>query len=188
MFVSVSKAQDTGNTKPVIIEPGAGFDGLQVGVTMIEEVIARFGEEYAIITHGSYSQQFVYKRIGVSFYVCNADPQRQIFVIELAPPFRAKTGDGIELGNTTLAKIREKSGEPSDEFNNGLEYSGIHYYYDLNDEELDLTDKQKYERKVVKIDITEKSGLRQCDDFRRDPNHVPDYNEEFEEEPAPENK
>jgi hypothetical protein len=70
----------------------------------------------------------LYKNLGLSFYYCAADPNKEIFVIEMEAPARASTNKGILLGLSTIDDVLRVYGEP--EGGPGLEYEGIYFYAD----------------------------------------------------------
>ena len=89
-----------------------------------------------------------YYRLGVAFYICQSDPKKEIFVIEMKAPYKAKTSKGIIMGKSTLEDVEKKYGK----LKSGLEYRGISFYYN----------KVEGKNVISEIDVTEKRGIRQC--------------------------
>ena len=137
-----------GQTKLNVIKEGAGIEGIKVGKSTSKDVIKRFGKVYRWEINKKYSYQMTYDKIGLSFYMCQADKDEEIFLIEVKAPYKGKTDKGIVLGNSTKEETEKIYGKPKD----GFEYPGINFYYN------------KYGKRnvITEIDIMEKSGLRQC--------------------------
>lgn len=138
-------------TKPTYktINEGVGIEGIKVGKSTSADVIKKFGKVYRWEINKKYSYQMTYDRIGLSFYLCQADKKETVFLIEIKSPYKGKTSKGVILGQTTKEETEKLYGKPKD----GFEYPGINFYYN------------KYGKRNVisEIDILEKSGLRQCD-------------------------
>jgi hypothetical protein len=131
------------------IKEGKGMDGVNIGKSTMDDIVKKFGKDYKWIVNKKYSYQMNYEKLGLSFYMCQSDKKKQIFVIELRPPYRAKTSKGIILGKSTLEDVQKTYGK----LKSGLEYRGISFYYrKLNGRNL-----------VTSMDVTENSGIRQCD-------------------------
>jgi hypothetical protein len=150
--VSAQNLQQKGSQKTpprlnVILE-GVGIEGIVVGKSTMDDVIKKFGKDYNWITNKKYSYQMTYAKLGLSFYICQADRRKEIFVIEIKPPYRAKTSRNVILGQSTVADIEKIYGKLKE----GLEYRGISFYYRLVGKK----------RVVSSIDVTENSGIRQC--------------------------
>ena len=64
---------------------------------------------------------------GLSFYLCQADKQQEIFDIEMRAPFKVKTSKGIVLGESTLDDVQRIYGDMR---KTALRYRGIEFYYD----------------------------------------------------------
>jgi hypothetical protein len=136
------------NEKLSVISEGRGIEGIVVGKSTKKDVEKKFGTEYRWDKHKKYSYQMTYYRRGVSFYICQSDPQQKVFVIEIRAPYKAKTSKGIILGKSTVEDIQKKYGKSK----SGLEYRGINFYYN-----------RVGNKKIVSnIDIVENSGIRQC--------------------------
>lgn len=130
-----------------VAKEGVGIEGIIVGKSTMQDVIKKFGRDYKWIAHKKYSYQMAYPN-GLSFYICQSDKKREIFDIEIKPPYKAKTSRGIILGVSTVEDVYRIYGRSS----SGLEYRGVNFYYT-----------NRGGRKVITtIDIVENSGLRQC--------------------------
>ena len=131
-----------------VINEGVGIEGIVVGKSTMTDVEKKFGKDYDWITNKKYSYQMTYAKLGLSFYICQADKRKQVFVIEIKPPYRAKTSRNVVLGQSTVEDIEKVYGK----LKSGLEYRGISFYYN-----------RVGKRRVVStIDVTENSGIRQC--------------------------
>ena len=131
-----------------VINEGVGIEGIVVGKSTMDDVIKKFGKDYNWITNKKYSYKMTYAKLGLSFYICQADRRKEIFVIEIKPPYRAKTSRNVILGKSTFEEIEKIYGKLKE----GLEYRGINFYYR----------RVGNKRVVSAIDVTENSGVRQC--------------------------
>lgn len=141
---SSAKSTETYN----IIKEGKGMSGITIGKTSMDDVIKKFGKEYKWIVNKKYSFQMNYYKLGLAFYICQADKRKQIFVLEIKAPYKAKTSKGIILGKSTLEDVHKKYGK----LKSGTEYRGVSFYYN----------NVRGEKIITEIDITENSGIRQC--------------------------
>lgn len=149
-FVSISFAQSKSKTQEqfVVVKEGKGFNGINVGVSTMADVVKKFGKDYKWIVNKKYSFQMSYPKDNLSFYMCQSDKKKQIFLIEIKAPYKAKTSKGIAIGKSTLADVEKKYGK----LKSGLEYRGVSFYYNT------IGGKKI----VTEIDVTENSGIRQC--------------------------
>ncbi len=138
------KAQENYN----IIKEGKGMSGITIGKSSMDDVIKKFGKEYKWIVNKKYSYQMNYYRLGIAFYICQSDKRKEVFVLEIKKPYKAKTSKGIILGKSTAEDIKRIYGKPL----SGLEYRGISFYYN----------KVAGKNIVTEIDVTENRGIRQC--------------------------
>lgn len=144
-----SRQEDENEYK--IAREGVGIEGIIVGKSTIDDVVKKFGKNYKWITHKKYSFQMAYPN-GLSFYICQSDKKKQVFDIEIKPPYKAKTSRGIILGKSTVEDVYKLYGKS----NSGLEYKGVHFYYT-----------NKGGKKIITtIDIVERAGIRQCDKMK----------------------
>ena len=148
--LTILNAQNkTAAQKPGVIREGVGIEGIVVGKSTMDDVIKKFGRDYKWLTNKKYSYQMTYAHLGLSFYICQADKRKEVFVIEIKAPYRAKTGRGVLLGQSTVEEIEKIYGK----LKSGLEYRGISFYY-----------KRVGKKRIVStIDVTENTGIRQCD-------------------------
>jgi len=131
-----------------VAREGVGIEGIKVGRSTAEAVIKKFGKNYVKKTWGKYSVSLNYSKLGMVFYYCQADKNKEIFDIELRAPYKAKTSKGVILGKSTLEDIYKIYGKSKD----GLEYRGVSFFYAT----------YKGKKTVTVIDIVENSGIRQC--------------------------
>jgi hypothetical protein len=131
-----------------VIREGVGVEGIIVGKSTMVDVVKKFGRDYNWVVNKKYSYQMTYAKLGLSFYICQSDKRKQIFDIEMKAPYRAKTSRGIVLGQSTVEDIEKVYGK----LKSGLEYQGISFYYN----------RVGNKRVVTTIDVTENSGIRQC--------------------------
>lgn len=131
-----------------IIKEGKGMNGITIGRSTMDDVIKKFGKEYKWIVNKKYSFQMNYYKLGLAFYICQSDKRKQIFVMEMKSPYKAKTSKGIIMGKSTLEDVQKKYGK----LKSGTEYRGVSFYYNKVDGK----------NIISEIDITENSGIRQC--------------------------
>ena len=150
-FVSiVSMNAQTKQTKETynLVSEGKGIEGITVGKSTMDSVIKKFGKDYRWQINKKYSYQMTYDRKGVSFYMCQSDKNKEIFLIEIKSPYKAKTSKGVILGKSTKAETEKIYGKPRD----GFEYPGVSFYYNkFGDRKL-----------ISEIDVVESKGIRQC--------------------------
>ncbi len=133
------------------IKEGVGVGNVKVGISSQKDVENKIGKDYQLIKHKKYSTQMLYKDQGLSFYFCQADKKKQIFVIEIKRPFVGKTSRGIQIGTSTKKSVEKLYGSGNKKYR-GKQYKGVGFYY---------TPAKKGEI-VTGIDIFEKTGIRQC--------------------------
>jgi hypothetical protein len=133
------------------IKEGIGVGVVKVGTSSQKDVESKLGKDYQLIKHKKYSTQMFYKSEGLSFYFCQSDKKKQIFVIEIKRPFVGKTSRGIQIGTSTKKEVEKLYGTGNKKYR-GKEYKGVEFYY---------TPAKKGEI-VTGIDIYEKEGIRQC--------------------------
>lgn len=141
-----NKPQSTENYN--VIKEGKGMSGITIGKSSMDDVIKKFGKEYKWIVNKKYSYQMNYYKLGLAFYICQSDKRKQVFVLEIKSPYKAKTSKGIIMGKSTLEDVQKKYGK----LKSGLEYRGISFYYN----------KVNGKSVISEIDVTENSGIRQC--------------------------
>ncbi len=145
-----TKKQETTKTQEnqVLVTEGRGMNGLVVGKSTMNDVIQKYGKNYKWVANKKYSYQMIYPKENLSFYICQSDKKKEIFLIEMKRPFKAKTTKGIILGKSTLEDVHRIYGKKK----SGLEYRGVSFYYN------EISGKNI----VTEIDVTENAGLRQC--------------------------
>lgn len=139
-----------------VAREGVGIEGIVVGKSTMDDVVKKFGRDYNWTTNKKYSYQMTYSRLGLSFYICQADKRKQIFDIEIKRPYAAKTSKGIILGKSTVKdiyKIYGKSrGAGIGASGEDLEFRGVNFFYN----------NIRGKKVVTVIDIVENTGIRQC--------------------------
>ena len=145
-----TKSKETKDTKETynIVKEGKGMNDITVGKSTMNDVIKKFGKDYKWVVNKKYSYQMTYPKSNLSFYICQSDKKKEIFLIEIKRPYKAKTSRGIILGKSDVKDIQKYYGKSK----SGLEYRGVSFYYNNVDGK----------EVVTEIDITENSGIRQC--------------------------
>jgi hypothetical protein len=146
-----TKSVPTQENEYKIARESVGLEGIVVGKSTMNDVIEKFGKNYRWVVHKKYSYQMAYPN-GLSFYICQSDKKKQVFDIEIKPPYKAKTHRGIILGKSTVEDVYRIYGKP----NSGLEYKGVHFYYT----------NRGGKKIITTIDIVESKGIRQCDQIK----------------------
>ncbi len=170
LLVPVISASDD-----LIIE-GDGVKGISVGVSTKADVIARFGEPDDTDMHAKYSTELVYSKLGMNFYYCQADPRKEIFVIELKKPFKGQTTKGIRIGESIWSEVNEAyttanversdevENEPTNDPDDGDDIEAKGITFSFKNTTRTKPDGMRGGAYVVDgIDIIENDGLRQCD-------------------------
>jgi hypothetical protein len=139
------------NAQGLDIKEGVGVGGVKVGISTQKEVEAKYGKDYKLIKYKKYSAQMLYKEKGLSFYFCQSDKKKEIFVIEIKRPFVGKTNRGVQIGTSTRKEVEKLYGSGNKKYR-GKSYKGIEFYYTPT----------KAGEIVTGIDIFEKTGIRQC--------------------------
>ena len=135
-----------------IVKEGIGIENIKIGKSTMPDVVKKYGKKYRWEVNKAYSYQMTYDRLGLSFYMCQTDKRKQIFLIEIKQPYKAKTSRGITLGVSTKEETERKYGKPR----KGFQYRGINFYYN------------NYGKKKIisEIDVLEPAGIRQCKDAK----------------------
>lgn len=142
------KTNQKADEKLVIIYEGKGIEGIAVGKSTMNDVARKFGKNYRREVNKKYSYQMNYDRLGLAFYLCQSDKKKEIFLIEIKSPYKAKTSKGVILGKSTKEETEKIYGKPKD----GFEYRGVSFYFNTFGSR----------RIISEIDVTENSGIRQC--------------------------
>ena len=132
----VARAQEN-NLAPSVTE-GESIDQIVIGSSTAGDVVARYGADYKLVKHKQYSYEMIYKNLGLAFYYCAADPNKEIFVVEVEPPSRAVTAKGVTLGESSLADVFRLYGGESE--GGDAEYDGISFFAEIDDSEEDGED------------------------------------------------
>lgn len=157
-----------------LVVDGVSFENVLIGKSTMKDVIAQYGSNYQLEDLGGYSFELTYKALGLAFYGCQADPNKEIFDVTIIAPAKVRTSKGIVLGKTTLAdvyRIYKKQGEKtfSDSDQEGI------YFFISEEDDVDeiykpivtfpnLKAERLHNAKVIKrIELVERSGARQCD-------------------------
>ncbi len=120
------------NLEGFVIE-GESLDNIAIGKSTMDEVIAFYGADYKLITHGKYSYEMIYRKLGLSFYSCQNDPNKEIFSIHIQAPFKATTGKGIVLNESTFDDVFRAYGK-WEKNSMGFEYEKEGLYFDYEEE------------------------------------------------------
>lgn len=161
--------------KEGLITEGKSFEKILIGKTTLDEAAAIYGGDYELMNHKEYSYEMIYVFQGLSFFACQADPKKEIFAVEIRTPYRARTGKGIVLGESTLGDVFDVYGSRGARVYSDSDQKGVYFFVeDDNDPdsaykpafyEEDSTEMMLHKQKVIKrIELVEKSGMRQCDD------------------------
>src|SRR4051812_12408281 len=105
-YAAMAQGQDS-----VYAAEGIGIDGVAVGYSTMETVAARYGKEFRLVEHGTYSYEMDYADLGFSFWYRHEDPQKKIFCITLKPPCQCFTARGILVGKSTIQDVFNAYGE-----------------------------------------------------------------------------
>lgn len=96
------------------INDGDGVLGISVNVSTAEDVTSQFGAPPKMIKHHEYSNEMKYAKLGLSFYYCQNDPNRHIFVINIKKPFEGTTSRGVVIGRSSFEEVKSLYGDPRD--------------------------------------------------------------------------
>lgn len=129
LFCSIFGVVSFAQSQEGLVKEGESLDNIKIGKSTADDVISNYGENYKLINHKGYSYEMIYKEMGLSFYYCQGDAKKEIFVIEIEPPFRATTNKGIILGESTFADVFSVYGK-WDKTSSGFEYEGIYFDYE----------------------------------------------------------
>lgn len=123
-------------TREGFITEGESLDSINIGKSTMDDVIAIYGTDYKLIKHREYSYEMVYKNLGLSFYSCQNDPNKEIFTIDIQTPFKATTAKGIILGESTFDDVFRAYGK-WEKNSIGFEYEkeGLYFNYEAEDSE-----------------------------------------------------
>lgn len=161
-------------TRKYKVTDGESFESLKIGEATRSDVEKLYGKDYKLINRKNYSYEMHYKSLHLSFYYCLADPLKEIFTIAMQSPANVETSRGIILGESTLgdvSKIYEGYGMRvfSDSDQKGISFFVEEHKdktqayrpaaYRKDSDEWNLLQKKK----IIRIKLFEKKGLRQCE-------------------------
>ena len=149
IFASIAVISFAQNRVGFVTE-GESLDSIQIGKSTMDDVAATYGDGYTLIKHRDYSYEMVYKNLGLSFYSCQSDPNKEIFVVNIQAPFKATTAKGIILGKSTLADVSEIFGNAK----LGYEFKGIAFWADENNyaEKISKSEQEAAKSNAVPVD------------------------------------
>ena len=52
----------------VYVPPGIGIEGVAVGYSTMDSVVAKYGKDFALVEHKKYSYEMRYEQLGLSFW------------------------------------------------------------------------------------------------------------------------
>ncbi len=113
--------------KTKLVRDGRSIGAIKIGTSTESNVIENYGSQYRLVDHQKYSNEMIYEKTGLSFYYCYNDPKKEIFLVNMTLPYRAKTSKGIILGKSTLEDVFSVYGS-SLESTAGFSYPGISFY------------------------------------------------------------
>ena len=172
VFLAVSSLP----AQSLILDEGDGFGDIKIGKSTMKDVISIYGDGYELIDHKKYSYEMVYKDLGLSFYSCQNDPNKEIFVVVFKSPAQVTTSKGIVLGQSTLGDVLRLYSKRGKRTYSDSDQKGV-YFYVLEQKDPDEAYKPEtfkkgtaeYELHIAKIikriELVEKGGLRQCGRF-----------------------
>ncbi|HQU85391.1 MAG TPA: hypothetical protein PKY59_19780 [Pyrinomonadaceae bacterium] len=125
------------------IVEGESLDSIIIGKSTMDDVVSVYGTDYKLIKHNEYSNEMVYTKLGLSFYSCQNDPNKEIFSISIQSPFKVTTRKGIILGESNFADVLRIFGKSERNY----AFKGIAFFND----EINYKEKiAKSEEEVVK--------------------------------------
>ena len=151
------------------VTDGESLNSLSIGKSTMDEVVAVYGDDYKLIKHKDYSFEMVYKNLGLSFFSCQADPNKEIFVIEMESPAKITTSKGITLGESTFAdliRIYDLSA-----LGDRVEFGGM-YFYAGKDSREDGPEVDKNQRFVINLEEEAESPAEKNTDTRIDQSNI----------------
>ena len=156
---SIASAPAPVESRSVYLAPGIGIDGIAVGYSTKSSVIAKYGDDFSLFTHGVYSYEMRYWDHGLSFWYRYSDSEQKIFTISVEPPCHCFTSRGIVVGHSTLKDVFKAYGETELSTSTAsdfwwAEYPGIAFLSEQKPKDDVIRDRQKMmKRKIVEIEI-----------------------------------
>lgn len=149
-------ASDDEDGHPLFIREGVGVGDIEVGESTMGDVVARYGQGYALIRHGAYSYEIRYPDPGLSFYYKYEDTSKKIFCVNVRRPARGFTNRGIVIGESTLEDVLRLYGKSelyttTAEETYFLSYPGIDFHVEYGPKR--EPDAETFKRKVIEVDV-----------------------------------
>lgn len=154
-----SATSHTLKSPAIYVTAGLGLEGIAVGYSNMNSVVAKFGDEFSLIEHKVYSFEIRYSDKGLSFYYRHSDPKKKIFCIAIRPPCRAFTARGIVLGESTLQDVFNAYGESRFSTTTAMEtwffeYPGVAFHVKFNAKKgFNEGRKELLKKEIVEIEI-----------------------------------
>ena len=154
VFANLVQAED----RAVYAAAGLGIEGITVGYSTKNSVTSKYGDDYELIKHNTYSYEIKYRDKGRSFWYRYEDPEQRIFSIGLRRESRAFTGRGIVVGRSILQDVFNAYGK-SEFFTTSaeetwfVEYHGIKFHIEYKSSDKKLVPEKLLKRKVIEIEI-----------------------------------
>jgi len=144
-----------------LVIPGQGFNNIQIEKTTFPEIKKIYGDEYTKITHGTYSVEITYEKLGLAFFYCQSDKTETIFTIVISEPFLAKTDKGIYLNYSSMTDVIKLYGKANWTTSNGSkiwsnDYEGISFHVEKDSKlpEYPMNEKVHEKKTVIQFKIT----------------------------------
>src|SRR5262245_25812519 len=90
---------------PLYISAGIGIEGVTVGHSTMNTVVAKYGNKFSLVEHKQYSYEIRYEDLGLSFWYKYADPDKKIFSIAVSAPCHGFTSRSIVVGESKLKDV-----------------------------------------------------------------------------------
>ena len=144
----------------VYVSPGIGIEGVAVGYSTMDSVVARYGKDFGLLEHNKYSYEMSYEQLGLSFWYRYDDPEKKIFSIALKPASHAFTSRGVIVGKSRLRDVLTAYGKSGFSTTAADEtwffaYAGVEFHveYDRQKDRAGWKPEKILSRKVIKIVI-----------------------------------
>jgi hypothetical protein len=172
-------------TQEEVVE-GESLGNIKIGKSTAEDVQTVYGSNYKLVNHNKYSFEMIYKDLGLSFYYCQADPNKEIFVVEMEAPFKVVTKSGIVLGESTFADISRIYGGGTTTYSDA-DQSGIYFYSteDIDGDELEDARTQPQTEELTEISDETETAEAETINVERDNAEI-DQSDEAEKTEAEE--
>jgi len=156
-------------TQMAEVVEGESLGSIKIGKSTAADVETAYGSNYKLVNHNKYSFEMIYKELGLSFYYCQADPNKEIFVVEMEAPFKAVTKSGIILGESTFADISRVYSGGKTTYSDA-DFDGIYFYAaeDIDGDELEDARSQPQTEELTEITDETETDETEIANFRRD--------------------